>query len=267
MGFNNGRPAVSFMLASQMAIQSRLLFDIIFDEQLQDLSNYKVLLLADQECLSDRQIERIREFVTQGGGLVATEHTSLFTEWRRRRKDFGLGDCFGISAPRWNGPDAPEAIVAGGPVQKAFGKGRVVYVPEIIPATPKPSGEAMTSEYWSSAVNHQALRDAVIWAAGNTTTLSTDESLSPYVTMELVHHEPEKRLILHVLNYDHAHHPSFHDVQVEVRVPTPHKVKRLRSLSPDRPGEEHSLDWTSGPSAKFLVPLVEIYTIVVLDLE
>lgn len=267
MGFNNERPAVSFMLASQMLIQSRLLFDIIFDEQLEDLSKYKVLFLADQECLSDRQIELIQKFITQGGGLVATEHTSLYTEWRRRRKDFGLADYFGISAPRWNGPDAPETIVSGNPIRKTFGKGRVVYVPEIIPATPKPPGEAMTSEYWSSAVNHQALRDAVMWAAGNTAILSTEESLSAYVTMELVHQEPEKRLILHVLNYDHARNPSVHNVQVEVRVPAPYRVKHLRGLSPDRPGEEHSLDWSSGPTAKFLIPIVEIYTIIVLDLE
>lgn len=267
MGFNNERPAVSFMLASQMAIQSRLLFDIIFDEQLEDLSKYKVLFLADQECLSDRQMERIREFVRQGGGMVATAHTSLYTEWRRRRKDFGLTDCFGISAPRWNGPSAPETIVSGGPVHKAFGKGRVVYVPEILPATPKPPGEAMTSEYWSAAVNHQALHDAVLWATGNTATLATEESLSPYVTMELLHQEPEKRLILHILNYDHAKHSSVHDIPVAVRIPAPYKVKSVRALSPDQPREERSLAWTSGAIAKFTVPVVEIYTMIVLDLE
>lgn len=267
MGFNNEQPAVSFMLATQMAIQSRLLFDIIFDEQLEDLSKYKVLFLADQECLSDGQIEKIREFISQGGGLVATAQTSLYTEWRRRRKDFGLADCFGISAPRWNGPDTPETTVSGGPVQKAFGNGRVVYVPEIIPATPKPPGAAMTNEYWSSAVNHQALRDAVMWAAGNTITLSTEESLSDTVTMELVHQELEKRLILHILNYDHARHPSIHGVPVAIRVPTSYKVKRVRDLSPDRPGEERSLDWTGGPTARFMVPVVEIYTMIVLDLE
>jgi hypothetical protein len=267
MGFNNERPAVSFMLASQMLIQSRLLFDIIFDEQLEDLSRYKVLFLADQECLSDRQMKRIREFVTLGGGLVATEHTSLYTEWRRRRKNFGLADCFGISAPRWNGPEVPETIVAGGPIQKKLGKGKVMYVPEIVPATPKPPGEAMTSEYWSSAVNARALRDAVVWAAGGTVTLETDESLSPSVTMELVHQEREKRLILHILNYDHARHPAIHDVHVEVRIPAPYRVKHLRELSPDRPGEERSLRWTSGPTAKVLIPVVEVYTLLIFDLE
>lgn len=115
MGFNNGRPAESFMLASQMLIQNRFLFDIIFDEHLHDLSKYRVLFLADQECLSDREIELVRNFVSQGGGLIATGQTSLYTGWRRRRKDFGLRECFGISAPKWNGPDLPEATISGGP--------------------------------------------------------------------------------------------------------------------------------------------------------
>ena len=267
MGFNNDRPATSFMLATQMAIQSRLLFDIIFDEQLEDLSKYKVLLLADQECLSDRQIDLIQKFVSQGGGLVATEHTSLYTEWRRRRKDFGLADCFGISSPRWKGPDEPETIVSGGPIRKTLGRGRIVYVPEIIAATPKPRGEAMTSDYWSAAVNHQALRDAVLWAARNTATLSTEESLSPYVTMELLQQEPEKRLILHILNYDHVRLPLVRDIPVAVKIPTPYKVKHVQALSPDRPGNPESLTWTGARTANFQVPLLEIYTIIVLDLE
>ncbi len=89
MGFNNGRPAASFMLASQMLIQNRVLFDIIFDEHLENLSKYRAVFLADQECLSEHQVQLVREFVVQGGGLVATEQTSLYTEQRRRRKDFG----------------------------------------------------------------------------------------------------------------------------------------------------------------------------------
>ncbi|MGH9470815.1 MAG: hypothetical protein ACRD1N_10810, partial [Terriglobia bacterium] len=36
MGFNNDRPAVSFMLFTQTLIQARIPFDIIFDEQLED---------------------------------------------------------------------------------------------------------------------------------------------------------------------------------------------------------------------------------------
>ena len=58
MGFDGDRPAVSFMLFTQALIQGRIPFDIIPAEQLKDLSKYRVLVLADQECLSDEQVGR-----------------------------------------------------------------------------------------------------------------------------------------------------------------------------------------------------------------
>ena len=53
MAFNNDLPAVSFILFTQALIQAKVPFDIIFDEHLQDLSRYRALVLADQECLDD----------------------------------------------------------------------------------------------------------------------------------------------------------------------------------------------------------------------
>ena len=42
-------------------------------------------------------MRQIREFVTRGGGIVATHETSLYDEWGVRRRDFGLADLFGAS--------------------------------------------------------------------------------------------------------------------------------------------------------------------------
>ena len=61
------------------------------------LSRYRVLLLPNVACLSDRQLEIIREYVHGGGGLVATCETSLCDELGRPRPDFGLRDLFGVS--------------------------------------------------------------------------------------------------------------------------------------------------------------------------
>jgi hypothetical protein len=47
--------------------------------------------------LSEEQCKQIRDFVEQGGGLVATYETSLYDEWGVRRKDFGLSSLFGAS--------------------------------------------------------------------------------------------------------------------------------------------------------------------------
>ncbi len=70
MAYNNDRPYQSSYLYHQALIQEKIPFDIIFDDNLKDLSKYKVLVLADQECLSEEKLDLIRKFVNQGGGLV-----------------------------------------------------------------------------------------------------------------------------------------------------------------------------------------------------
>ncbi len=267
MAFNNERPQVSFMLASQMLIQNRLLFDIVFDEHLEDLSKYRVLFLADQECLSDRQIHRVREFVMQGGGLVATEQTSLYTERRQRRRDFGLRDCFGISTPLWNGPAALEANLSGNPVRTSIGKGRVSYLPEILPAIQKPAHEPMNSQYWLPALNQNALRDEVLWAIGGNPTVKALDPVSPYVIFELVHQELDNRLILHVLNYDYARNSSIRDIHAEVTIPAGKNAEHIQLLTPDEDGKGPSLTSTGGQTVRFTIPSLQIYAVAVIHLS
>ena len=90
MAYNNDLPWQSAMLVEQALIQAKIPFDIIFDAQLADLTKYRALVLPDQECLSEAQMQTIRRYVESGGGVAATAQTSLFDEWRRRRSNFGL---------------------------------------------------------------------------------------------------------------------------------------------------------------------------------
>jgi hypothetical protein len=60
------------------------------------LAGFRVLCLANEACLSDEQVEAVRRFVADGGGLVATHETSLYDQNGVRRKDFGLADVFGV---------------------------------------------------------------------------------------------------------------------------------------------------------------------------
>ncbi|MHB1953505.1 MAG: alpha-amylase family protein [Sulfobacillus sp.] len=267
MAFNNEGPQVSFMLASQMLIQNRLLFDIVFDQHLENLSKYRVLFLADQQCLSDRQIELVHEFVMQGGGLIATEQTSLYTDRRKRRRDFGLKECFEILAPRWNGPAAHEASRSGNPVRRSIGKGRAVYVPEILPAVNKPLHDAMRSQYWVPALNQESLHEEVLWALGGNPTVKALDPVSPYVTFELVHQETENRLILHVLNYDHARTPLIQNVHVEATIPTGKKVEHLEMLTPDKDEKSFHLNWSGVQTVRFTLPSLQIYSLVVFHLD
>jgi hypothetical protein len=81
------------------AMEEHLPLNLITEHDLRPevLAKYKVLVLANAACLSDEQVGTIREYVNNGGGLVATCETSLFDEIGRPRKDFALGDVFGVS--------------------------------------------------------------------------------------------------------------------------------------------------------------------------
>lgn len=62
-----------------------------------ELSKHEVLVLANTAALSDAQVEAIRTYVKNGGGLVATTESSLFDELGRPRRDFALHEVFGVS--------------------------------------------------------------------------------------------------------------------------------------------------------------------------
>ena len=66
------------------------------DLRAERLAPYKVLILPNAAALSDVQVATIREFVQNGGGLVATCETSLFDELGHPRPNFALADIFGV---------------------------------------------------------------------------------------------------------------------------------------------------------------------------
>ncbi len=61
-----------------------------------DLSRYRVLIMPNTACLDDAQTNAVREFVKNGGGLVASLDTSLFNEFGDARDNFTLADVFGV---------------------------------------------------------------------------------------------------------------------------------------------------------------------------
>ncbi|MEY8355998.1 alpha-amylase family protein [Lachnospiraceae bacterium 54-53] len=62
---------------------------------LSDLEGVKTLILPNAGILDDKEMEVIREYVRNGGGLVASFETSLYNEDGSKRPDYGLADVFG----------------------------------------------------------------------------------------------------------------------------------------------------------------------------
>jgi hypothetical protein len=80
-------------------MEEHLALDLINDWDLTQasLEMHRVLVLANAAALSDAQSAAVRQYVQDGGGLVATAETSLFDELGRPRADFALMDLFGVS--------------------------------------------------------------------------------------------------------------------------------------------------------------------------
>ena len=79
-------------------LEGRFLFDFVHEDrlQLERLKKYSALILPNVALLSDEQCGQLREYVSQGGSLLATFETSMYTNSNERRTNFGLADIFGI---------------------------------------------------------------------------------------------------------------------------------------------------------------------------
>ena len=268
MGFNNDRAAVSFMLFTQALIQARVPFNIIFDEHMNDLSKYRALVLADQECLDDSQMNLIRQYVRQGGGVVATEQTSLFSPWRQRRPDFGLKDLFQVKTPHYGGRRSEENELEIPPARGQVGQGRVSYIPAIKPAIPKPPVVRMTSEYWKLPLNWEDLIEQVRWAVGGKLSLEVEAPGTTAVIAEYTQQVGRNRRLIHLLNCDSARGSVVNNVKVDVELPNGAQARQVTLLTPDseEAGVRASSQVENG-RLRFTVPLLKVYTLAVIDFE
>ncbi len=257
--FNPGRCNVSTVLFEQTLIQSKIPFALIFDRHLKELDRYKVLVLANQEALSDDQVALVREFVRNGGGLVATDDSSLLTDWRRRRSKFALADVFGVELP-------PPASAENKPLRTTFGKGRVVYIPRIEPAVPPPPPQMtydFANEHWKLPKNWRDLAAAVSWAAGDRLSVSVEAPLS--VTLELAEQKDTGTRLLHLLNYDVS--KPLANIPVSVLLPAGRTLGEVTLESPDEDGRQ-TLNFTVREGvASFRIPKLKIYDLVLLRIQ
>jgi len=91
-------------------LEGRFFFDFVQEGKLDPaaLRKYRALLIPNAAYLGDAQCDAIRQYVKDGGSLLATFETSRYTEWGDLRPDFQLADVFGahvageVIGPRGN---------------------------------------------------------------------------------------------------------------------------------------------------------------------
>lgn len=90
------RAMSEFMGACKALQEAHILFDIVTPCNLGNLAKYRVIVLPNTACLSQREAAALRQFVTDGGGLVGTYQVSAANEWNEPYPQPALADVFGI---------------------------------------------------------------------------------------------------------------------------------------------------------------------------
>lgn len=167
----------TFQGMARLMMEEHLPYDILVAENItaESVSKYDLLVFSNISHLSDGVCDTIREYVRQGGRILATGETSIYTERGDKRPDFALGDVFGA---KWtgseNGDFAIEMSVEPGPASGAFQN--VTAAGEIIvrqfrvdPAGPVSGGTKdslpMAVTEWPVAVRHNFGKGQSFYAA------------------------------------------------------------------------------------------------------
>jgi hypothetical protein len=199
MAYNTVDTHVAVNMAEQALQQRQIPFDIIFDEQLDKLGNYYVLVLANQESLSEKTIAKIKEFVRNGGGLVATGNTGMYDGWRRLRKNNLIKEMLlEIDSDKIMDQEENFGKTAPGAITFRYWKGRVSYITELV----RPEGEIKLgySTNWMMPKNANELKSEVYWAAGKRLPLIV--TAPEWVGVS--HDTQERRDVVHLFNYNHT---------------------------------------------------------------
>jgi hypothetical protein len=176
---------LSAFVLEQLLFDERIPFSIVQDGFInpEGLAQFDVLILPDVEYVSDAQAAALKQFVADGGSLLLTERTGIYsTEPPRRRRVPAFADLFG----------AEHAAPAGGleetmnvdanrqhelvwePGRTAFashGEGRAAYIGEV-DYVHRPRAfkslynvhyDGIDSRYWKAPYNAQEIISALEW--------------------------------------------------------------------------------------------------------
>jgi hypothetical protein len=251
LAYNSYDTYRAVILAEQALIEARVPFDIAMDTNLTDLSRHRCVVLADVESLSDEQADLLKKFLRGGRGLVVTDETGRYDQWRRTRAEPVFA-----SLRKKAEPDA------AGYERTAYGRGRIAFLEQLEPAvTPPPSANHFADRYWLPPKNAEAFLAAVRWAAGDGVPLSVEAPRA--VTVEFLTQKEPRRFLLHLLNYD-VEHPA--RVGATLRLPQGVTVSQVQLLSPDGRRSGGGSAVREGDVLELEVERLDIYALVVVDL-
>jgi hypothetical protein len=262
MAFSITATSIPTVLMEQTLIQHKVPFDIIFDEQMDKIARYRAIILPGQESLSQAWLDKLLAYARNGGTVVLTGNTAEYNEWRERRKTNPLRSRM-----------AGAAVVA-------LGKGRLVYIPEIVPGA-KPQGgmagvagdetaasasparaDSFAASAWVLPKNHQAIRDAIVNNLSQPLTATADAPLD--TAMEIVNRPSTHQILLHFVNFDGARATTPFGVRLQAQYPG-RRAASVECLTPESDNAQ-KLDFTErGGEIAFTSPALKRYSMIVVS--
>jgi hypothetical protein len=253
MAYSINDTYVPTTLMEQALIQHKIPFDILFDEDMDQIGRYQEIILPGQECVSDAQVQQLLEFVRHGGTLLLTGNTAQYNQWRERRRV---------------NPFLPA---------RTEGKGRIVYVPEIIRAdapggkaqsadeNPEPGatpqrGVRMTPAQWVLPKNHEAINRAAVDGLPKGLSVETGAPLT--TVMNMLTRPASRETLIHFVNFERANPLAPFSVTVRKQFTGP--VKSVTCLSPDRDQPVPLTFQEGGERVSFTIPSLSTYTMIVI---
>ena len=220
------------ILAEQCLLQHGLSYDCAFDDHLDDLGRYAVLVMAGTECLEEKQAEHIRRFVKNGGGVVMVGRCGIFDGWRRRWGNSILADLAG-----------PRVVRLEDLQGAAFER------------------DSYDDSKWKLPSNSKDFIKAVRKAAGSIKLPAVQAPLS--MTMEITRKPSTHELLVHLINFNIDKKTG----RVKIQVPLKDGEK-IANVTAYAPSSKASVTWKStGGMLEATIKDIDIYCLLVASLK
>jgi lysophospholipase L1-like esterase len=240
-------------LMEQVLIQYKVPFDLLHEEQTQNLARYKEVILAGQEAMSQEQVDKLLDYVRRGGVLLIAGSAGEMNERRERRK---------------SNPFLPA---------RSEGKGRIVVIPRIVQAEKasrtqagdgnleitggRDTGARFSPKQWLLPRNHAEIYRAVVSSMNAPLSVRTEAPLTS--VLEMVNRPKARETIVHFINFDRKHPVERFSVTVRKQFPGP--VKRVECLSPDA-NDPVAIDFQEhGEEITFTAPSTRLYSMLIVS--
>lgn len=250
MAYSISATYVPATLMEQVLIQYKVPFDLLFDEELENLGKYRAVILAGQECISDAQAKLLMRYVRAGGVLMITGDVGRYNQWRELRAE---------------GPFLPA---------RGEGKGRIVVIPDIIRADaqakrtngyqdPEPGATAyhgvqLIPSQWVLPKNHTEIYKTLVANIPSGLTITTGAPLT--TVMEILTRSESKETIVHFINFDRQKRTASFPMRLK-KLSMP--FRSVLCFSPERDQPERLTFNDSGQYASVAVPAFRTYSMIV----